>query len=157
MNTIGKAWTNGYDEGERRSKREDPMKLLHICPHIMCSTLPWLITYGIFTFNHMDPEHCWVSEGEFAAFPERTFGQGERDYAVLFQKWVTVTFWTCVVTFFLPFLMASLFCCYPFTMPANIILTSIYFTNSLVRFSYWIWLVALRLSHEGSVASGKLI
>ena len=68
MNKIKKYMEVG---GDQRAKREDPKKIAYCIPTVCCGALPWLITYGVFYMKQMDPEHCWVAEGSFAAYPER--------------------------------------------------------------------------------------
>ena len=57
----------------------------------------------------------------------------------------------------MPPVMFILSLCYPYTVPTNIVLVILSVANMKVRFAYWWWIVILRSSQEGNVASGRMI
>ena len=58
-----------------------------------CTTIPWIIVFYLFAFNGgMDPEHCWVTEGELWVSQTATGNGNERDVGSIYRQLFTWIF-----------------------------------------------------------------
>ena len=72
---------------------------------LTCS-IPWLITILMFAYQGVDPDSCWVTEGQLYVSQNRLGVENERDvaetwrhlYQYLFAIYLALTIFPCFVT-----------------------------------------------------------
>ena len=123
-----------------------------------CTAIPWIVVFYMFAFDGgMDPEHCWVREGELWVSRTETGLGDERDVGAYWRTLYTWAFIVYVALGVLPTLSGILLCIGDAVVAVGAVFAGCSMVAFLVKSAIFWWAVVLRSMEEGRVAAGKMI
>lgn len=111
----------------------------------------------MWAFEGMDPENCWVTEGQLWVSQSATGAANETNVAEKWRTFWTWAFWLHLIMVILMCLTGAFSCAGDKTAAIAHACGGLGCCTVLAKWGFWVWALILRFSDEGSVAAGQMV